>query len=172
MTLRKIQACSRGLSEKCLHDRTTRPEQSRWRQKDLRQSTYTARPHHQPLFFGEKYPLTRKNGFPILRTVKSKFLSILRIKPECEICDKIQGIHNQVWACRQCNSSKGTKGLYEFYKAKYPNEKKFYDLIPPLLEKKYLKTIYNCHKCVGTLNKGDIDGDGEISVMDIDFILH
>jgi len=96
----------------------------------------------------------------------------LRIKPECEICDKIQGIHNQVWACRQCNSSKGTKGLYEFYKAKYPNEKKFYDLIPPLLEKKYLKTIYNCHKCVGTLNKGDIDGDGEISVMDIDFILH
>jgi len=96
----------------------------------------------------------------------------LRIKPECETCDKIQGIHNQVWACKQCNSSKGTKGLYEFYKQKYPNERKFYDLIPPLLEKKYLKTIYNCHKCTGTLKEGDIDGDGEISVLDIDFILH
>lgn len=54
----------------------------------------------------------------------------------------------------------------------YPNEKKFYDLIPPLLEKKYLKTIYNCHECAETLNKGDIDGGGEISVLDIDFILH
>jgi len=96
----------------------------------------------------------------------------LKIKPECVTCDKIQGIHNQVWACRQCNSSKGTKGLYEFFKSKYPDERKFYDLIPPLLEKKYLKTIYNCHECAQTLTKGDIDGDGEISILDIDFILH
>jgi 5-methylcytosine-specific restriction endonuclease McrA len=96
----------------------------------------------------------------------------LQIKSECKTCEKIQGIHNQVWACRQCNSSKGTKGLYEFYRAKYPNEKKFYDLIPPLLEKKYLKTIYNCHECTRTIDNGDIDGDGKISVLDIDFILH
>jgi len=40
------------------------------------------------------------------------------------------------------------------------------------LEKKYLKTIYNCHQCAGTLEKGDINDDGEISVLDIDFILH
>lgn len=96
----------------------------------------------------------------------------LKIRPECETCDKIHGIHNQVLACKRCNSVKGTMGLYEFFRAKYPNEKKFYDLIPPLLEKKYLKTIYNCHECAGTLSKGDIDGDGEISVLDIDFILH
>ncbi len=62
----------------------------------------------------------------------------LRIRQECEICDTIQGIHNQIWACGICNSAKGTKGLYEFYRGKYPGEKKFYDLIPPLLEKKYL----------------------------------
>lgn len=36
--------------------------------------------------------------------------------------------------------------------------KKFYDLIPPLLEKKYLKTMYCCHECADTLDKGDIDG--------------
>ncbi len=96
----------------------------------------------------------------------------LQITPKCKTCDKIQGIHNQVWACKQCNYSKGTKGLYEFYRAKFPNEKKFYDFIPPLLEKKYLKTIYNCHKCAGTLNLGDLDGDGKITVLDIDFILH
>ncbi|MCX5637371.1 MAG: hypothetical protein NTX52_06730 [Planctomycetota bacterium] len=38
---------------------------------------------------------------------------------------------------------KATKGLYQFFKDKFPTERKFYDLIPPLLEKKYLKTIYN-----------------------------
>ena len=53
----------------------------------------------------------------------------LRIKLECGACNAIQGIHNQVWACKQCNSAKGTLGLYEFFKSKYPNEKKFYDLI-------------------------------------------
>lgn len=45
------------------------------------------------------------------------------------------------------------------------------DLIPPLLEKKYLKTIANCHECTGTVESGDLDGDGEITVLDIDQIL-
>ena len=40
-----------------------------------------------------------------------------------------------------------------------------------LAEKKYLKTIYNCHKCAGTLDAGDIDGDGEVTVGDIDYII-
>jgi len=31
---------------------------------------------------------------------------------------------------------------------------KFCDLIPPLLEKKYLKTIYNCHSCCVMLTMG------------------
>ncbi len=96
----------------------------------------------------------------------------LKIRPECSTCDVIQSIHNQIWSCKRCNSSKGTKGLYEFFKSLYPNDKNFYDLIPPLLEKKYLKTIYNCHKCAHTLDKGDIDGDGKLSVLDVDFILH
>jgi len=96
----------------------------------------------------------------------------LCIKPECETCKIIQGIHNQILACRQCNSAKGTLGPYEFFKKKYPNDKKFYDLLPPLLEKKYLKTIYNCHKCAQTLEKEDLDGDRKITVLDIDFIIH
>jgi len=96
----------------------------------------------------------------------------LEIKSECKECDRIQSIHNQVWACRKCNSQKGRMGLYEFYKELYRDERKFYDFIPPLLEKKYLKTIYNCHECAQTLDKSDLDGDGEISVLDIDAILH
>ena len=81
----------------------------------------------------------------------------MRIKPGCESCDTIQGIHNQVWACGNCNSLKKTKGLYEFFREKYPNEKKFYDMIPTLLEKKYLKTIFNCHQCAETLDKSDLN---------------
>ena len=44
-------------------------------------------------------------------------------------------------------------------------------MLPSLLEKKYLKTMYYCHKCADTLDKGDIDGDGKLTVPDIDFIL-
>lgn len=95
----------------------------------------------------------------------------LNIKQACSSCDKIQGIHNQIWACEKCNTSKSDKGLYDFYRDKYPEDKKFYDMIPPLAEKKYLKTIYNCHICANTLNKGNLSGK-EISVLDIDLILH
>jgi len=79
-------------------------------------------------------------------------------------------------------------GLYQFFKDKFSTEHKLYDLIPALLwrkpsltgEKKYLKTIYSCHLCAGTLDGGDIDGDpcqrhsgagGELTVLDIDHII-
>lgn len=93
----------------------------------------------------------------------------LKLKPECKSCDVIQGIHNQIWACKDCNLRKGTMGLYEFFKISHPDNRKFYDLIPPLLEKKYLKTIINCHECANTLDKVALDE--EITVIDIDRIL-
>lgn len=97
----------------------------------------------------------------------------ISIKPECKTCKRILDIHNQIYACSACNGSKGKwdKGLYAFFKLSHPGEKKFYDIIPPLAEKKYLKTIYCCHQCAGTLAKGDIDGDGELTVLDLDFII-
>jgi len=51
------------------------------------------------------------------------------------------------------------------------DDKKFYDSIPPLLEKKYLKTIYNCHNCSGTLDIGDLDGNDMVTVLDIDSVI-
>jgi hypothetical protein len=44
--------------------------------------------------------------------------------------------------------------------------------IASLLEKKHLKTIYNCHACSGTLDGSDMDGDHDLTVLDIDFIIH
>jgi hypothetical protein len=94
----------------------------------------------------------------------------IRINERSPNCNVIQGIHNQVWACSTCNLAKKDLGLYSFYKLRFPTEKKYYDIIPPLVEKKYLKTAYCCHECAGTLDAIDVDGDGEIGVIDIDYI--
>jgi hypothetical protein len=51
------------------------------------------------------------------------------------------------------------------------NDKKFYDSIPPVLEKKYLKTIYNRHNCSGRLDKGDLDWDDVVTVLDMDAVI-
>jgi hypothetical protein len=96
----------------------------------------------------------------------------IRLNDRCQTCDKLQGIHNQVWACAECNLEKRDQSLYTYFQLKLSNDKKFYDKIPALLEKKYLKTIYFRHECAGTLDKSDLDGDGSITVMDIDQILH
>jgi rubrerythrin len=90
----------------------------------------------------------------------------LLIKERCPACDKIQGIHNQIWSCKSCNSKKSTKGLYLFYREQHPEAKKLSDILPPLLENKYLKTMYYCHLCNGTL---EWSGNGNpLSVLDLD----
>jgi hypothetical protein len=97
--------------------------------------------------------------------------SSLLVNDRCPTCDTVQGIHNQVLACRTCNSSKGTMGLYVFYYDRFPGDRKFYDRIPSLLEKKYLKTVFDCLTCAGCIESGDLDGDGALTVLDIDFAL-
>lgn len=89
----------------------------------------------------------------------------LVINERCSTCDKIQAIHNLIRACKRCNSEKGTKGLYQYMHEKHPEDLKYYDHIPELVEKKYLKTIYYCHICNGTIDK--YIGDG-INVLYLD----
>ena len=91
----------------------------------------------------------------------------IKINERCPDCSRVQEIHNQVWACRECNGAKKQKGLYAFWAERHPGDKKFYDRIPPLLEKKYLKTIYYCHECNGSL---DATGPGGVqpTVFDLD----
>ena len=94
----------------------------------------------------------------------------LRINDRCPTCDAIQSIHNQVLACRRCNSEKGTKGLYEFTWLLHPDDRKHFDRIPPLVEKKYLKTIIQCLGCAGVLDQVP-DVGRQISVLDLDEVL-
>ena len=95
----------------------------------------------------------------------------LHINDRCPSCEKIQSIHNQTWVCISCNSAKGTMGLYEFFQSRMPDTRKFYDFIPAPVEMKYLETAYECLDCAKCLDKGDVDGDGKLTVFDIDHAL-
>jgi len=95
----------------------------------------------------------------------------LVINDRCSACDKIQGVHNLIWACKRCNSEKGTKGVYRFFRDRNPDDAKFFDHIPALLEKKYLKTIYYCHICNGTIDDTDFNHNNEIDILDLDIAL-
>jgi len=59
-----------------------------------------------------------------------------------------------------------------FYEKKTLEDSPFIDMVPPLVEKKYLKTLFKCHEYANTLDSGNFNGDGEISAIDIDYIIH
>jgi len=78
-------------------------------------------------------------------------------KRECHFRE----IHNIVTCCNKCNSSKGDRDLIEWY-----GLEKRYE-IPRIVMGKYLKMIYICHECRSTLDKGDINKDGILNVLDL-----
>jgi hypothetical protein len=53
---------------------------------------------------------------------------------------------NAVWVCASCNSSKGSKRLYEWYGLEGRND------LPRIAEGKYLKLLYSIHETRGTLS--------------------
>jgi hypothetical protein len=124
-----------GFVKKTLHDLQSGKKQ--W--SDIaREDWQLVESEKQCIYCGSINNLSREHLIP----------KTLRINDRCSTCDVIQSIHNQVWSCRSCNSQKGTMGLYAFFAKRLPSDRKFYDRIPPLAEKKYLKTIYEClEKC-------------------------
>lgn len=69
---------------------------------------------------------------------------------------------NGAWACRSCNSSKGSKGIYEWYGVVRKDE------VPRLIAGKYLKLLYDIHESKGTLDAADLNGDGCLDVLDLE----
>ena len=55
-------------------------------------------------------------------------------------------VDNAIFICKKCNSSKGSKMLYEWYG--YENR----DSVPSIAEGKYLKLIFDLHNEMGTLD--------------------
>ena len=81
-------------------------------------------------------------------------------KRECHFAE----IHNIVKACNSCNSSKSDKDLIEWW-----GIEKRYEL-PRIVMGKYLKMIYICHECRRTLDKGDLNFDGKLNLLDLGHI--
>ncbi len=67
-----------------------------------------------------------------------------------------------VLACKSCNSSKGKKGLYEWYGVARKDE------LPRIVVGKYLKLLHEIHERNGTLDKGDMKEDGKLDVLDLE----
>lgn len=95
----------------------------------------------------------------------------LHATDRCATCEVLHGPHNRVWTCPACADRKGSLGLYAFYRVLRPGDPKSHDHIPPLVEKGYLKTVHDCLACLGRLDDRDLDGDGRLTVLDIDFAL-
>ena len=98
-------------------------------------------------YCGSASDLTRDHIIPVR----------IKAPPECDV----HQIHNLVWCCRTCNSTKGGRDVFTWYG---PGRR---DEIPRLVEGKFLKLVYRCHECRGTLESTDVDLDGRLDVMDL-----
>jgi hypothetical protein len=66
--------------------------------------------------------------------------------------------HNIISACKKCSSSKGSKDLIEWWGIARIDE-----LPRPIMEK-YLKMLYMCHDCSGTLDDYAVNTDGKVDI--------
>jgi hypothetical protein len=71
---------------------------------------------------------------------------------------------NLVYACKKCNLSKSNRDILEWYGEDYAEE------LPSLVFAKYLKLVYKEHEKQGTLDKTDINGDGDLDYKDLSAI--
>jgi hypothetical protein len=110
----------------------------------------------------------------VLREIKMQMAGT----QQCEYCQSTENLswdhliprikggpdtaENGAWACRPCNSSKGSKGIYEWYGL--DNK----DKLPRLIAGKYLKLLYDIHEQNGTLEASDLNGDGKLDVFDLE----
>jgi hypothetical protein len=77
----------------------------------------------------------------------------------------LDNFDNQILACKTCNCSKSGRDPFEWY-----GRERMYE-IPRIVLGKYLKLIYDIHDKQGTLDFGDLDGDGELNVYDLGVII-
>lgn len=69
-------------------------------------------------------------------------------------------IDNLVLACAACNQSKGDRDPFEWY-----GRERRYE-VPRLVLGKYLKLVFEAHERAGTLDRGDLNADGKLDVLD------
>jgi hypothetical protein len=70
-----------------------------------------------------------------------------------------------VLACRDCNTAKGARDLFEWY-----GEERQYE-IPRLALGKYLKLIFELHEQAGTLDTSGLNANAQLDVLDLGAVL-
>ena len=91
------------------------------------------------LIFAENYPLTRENGFPILRIVRSKFLSIQSIRIVDEI---LLAVHANGGNWPQALKQVNVNADYYVYREKDPVEFLPWDFIDHGVSREFLLEEY------------------------------
>ena len=95
-----------------------------------------------------EYIKERENANQCIYCGREKVLSVEHILPRSR--GGPDSPDNAVFVCRECNSSKGDRRLYEWY-----GLEKRYEL-PRIAEGKYLKLLFGLHEKMGTLEVRDV----------------
>lgn len=69
--------------------------------------------------------------------------------------------HNIISACKKCASSKGGKDLIEWWGIERIDE------MPRSVMEKYLKILYLCHECNGTLDDYAVTEEGRVDIASL-----
>jgi hypothetical protein len=72
---------------------------------------------------------------------------------------------NCVRACKNCNSSKGDRDVFEWYGPERVAD------IPKLVLSKFLKLTYRLHETQGTLDLKDPNMDGALDIHDLGVVI-
>jgi hypothetical protein len=85
------------------------------------------------------------------------------VDPRIEVL--LDSSDNCVCACRQCNSSKGDRDVFEWYGPERSEE------IPKLVLSKFLKLVYRLHETQGSLDLKDPNMDGVLDIYDLGTVI-
>ena len=73
-------------------------------------------------------------------------------------------IHNLVKVCKACSTYRGNSDLIAWWGWERRHE------MSRIVYGKYLKMLYICHKCKGTLDQECINMDGAINLLDLEVV--
>jgi hypothetical protein len=88
-----------------------------------------------------------------------------RVGVDPRIAALLDSSDNCVCACRRCNSSKGDRDVFEWYRTERIEE------IPRLVLSKFLKLAYHIHETQGTLDLKDPNMDGVLDIYDLRVVI-
>lgn len=90
---------------------------------------------------------------------------ILRAGVDPRIAALLDTSDNCVCACKTCNSGKGDRDIFEWYRPERLDD------IPKLAFSKFLKLAYRVHEMQGTLDLKDPNMDGILDIYDLGVVI-